>query len=94
MVSNQKSRATVGRDSRLDESKINMLFDSCMHIFPISHAHLDRLVPNVLVLALFFNSQSSFDLIPIPPSQRIFTEVPLDEPLNILKRKPAFLADI
>ncbi|KAL0285283.1 UNVERIFIED_CONTAM: hypothetical protein Sangu_2786100 [Sesamum angustifolium] len=92
MVSYQKTRTTVSRYSRLDESKIDMLYDNHLHILLIFDVHLDRLVSNILILAFFFNFQSYFDLVPIPPGQRIFNEVPLDKPIDILERKPAFLA--
>ncbi|KAL0355437.1 UNVERIFIED_CONTAM: hypothetical protein Sradi_3990600 [Sesamum radiatum] len=94
MVSYQEPRATVGRDSRLDESKIDMLFDNHLHISLIFHVHLDGLVSNILVLAFFLDFQSCFDLIPIPPCQRVLTEIPLDEPLDVLKRELAFFANI
>ncbi|KAL0361495.1 UNVERIFIED_CONTAM: hypothetical protein Sradi_3834000 [Sesamum radiatum] len=94
MVSYQKTRATVGRDSRLDESKIDMLFDNHLHIFLILHVHLDGFVSNILIFAFFLNLQSSFDLVPIPLCQRILTEIPLDESLDILKRELAFFANI
>ncbi|KAL0463258.1 UNVERIFIED_CONTAM: hypothetical protein Slati_0213400 [Sesamum latifolium] len=94
MVSYQKIRATISRDSRLDESKIDMLFDNYLHIFLIHHVHLDGLVSNILVLAFFLDFQSCFDLIPIPPGQRILTEVPLDESLDIFKRELAFFANL
>ncbi|KAL0462401.1 UNVERIFIED_CONTAM: hypothetical protein Slati_0127700 [Sesamum latifolium] len=94
MVSYQKTRVTVCRDSRLDESKIDMLFDNSLHIFHIIHVHLDGLVSNILVLVFFFDFQSYFDLIPIPPGQRVLTKVPLDESLDVLKREPALFANI
>ncbi|KAL0462440.1 UNVERIFIED_CONTAM: hypothetical protein Slati_0131600 [Sesamum latifolium] len=94
MVSYQKTRATVSRVSRLDESKIDMLFDNHLHIFLIFHVHLDGLVSNILIFVFFLDFQSCFDLIPIPPCKRILTEIPLDESLDVLKRELAFFANI
>ncbi|KAL0405370.1 UNVERIFIED_CONTAM: hypothetical protein Slati_3850900 [Sesamum latifolium] len=93
MVPYQKTSATVSRDSRLDESKIDMLFDNHLHIFLIFHVHLDGLVSNILIFA-FPNLQSSFDLVPIPPCQRVLAEIPLDKSLDVFKRELAFFANI
>ncbi|KAL0410732.1 UNVERIFIED_CONTAM: hypothetical protein Slati_3662900 [Sesamum latifolium] len=94
MVPYQKTRATVSKDSRLDESKIDMLLYNSMHIFLIFHVHLDGLVSNILVLAFFLDFQSCFDLISIPPCQRVLTEIPLDESLDVLKKEPGLFANI
>ncbi|KAL0339257.1 UNVERIFIED_CONTAM: hypothetical protein Sangu_1447800 [Sesamum angustifolium] len=94
MVSYQKIRATIGRDSRLDESKIYMLFDYHLHILLVFHVHLNRLILNILIFAFFFDLESSFDLVPIPLCQRVLTEVPLDEPLDVFKRELTFFANI
>ncbi|KAL0449801.1 UNVERIFIED_CONTAM: hypothetical protein Slati_1536500 [Sesamum latifolium] len=94
MIFYQKTRANVSRDSRFDEFKIDMLFDNRLHIFIIFHVHLDGLVSNILVLAFFLDFQSCFDLIPIPPYQRVLTEIPLDESLDVLKRELAFFANL
>ncbi|KAL0293533.1 UNVERIFIED_CONTAM: hypothetical protein Scaly_3140500 [Sesamum calycinum] len=90
MISYQKTKATVSRDSRLDESKIDMLLDDTLYIFLILYVHLDKPISNILILTFFFDFKSSFDLIPIPPCQRVLAEISLDKSLDILKRAPAF----
>ncbi|KAL0361180.1 UNVERIFIED_CONTAM: hypothetical protein Sradi_3802500, partial [Sesamum radiatum] len=94
MVSYQKTWATVGKDSRLNESKIDMLFDNHLHILLIFHVHLDMLVSNMLIFAFVFDFQSCFDLDPIPPCQMVVTKIRLDKSFNVLKRELAFFADI
>ncbi|KAL0392874.1 UNVERIFIED_CONTAM: hypothetical protein Sradi_2510200 [Sesamum radiatum] len=79
-------------DSRLDESKIDMLFDDHLHILLVFHVHLKRPISSILIFAFLFDLERSFDLVPIPQCQRVLTEVPLNRPLDILERKPAFLS--